>query len=83
MLAKKLQALKCDMNNKVFGNVSTRKDVALEQLNHWNNLEGLRPFSWEETNTVTSPSLKKLPRGRNQGLNGQKKEKKIQSSFIT
>ena len=45
MLAKKLQALKCDMNNKVFGNVSTRKDVALEQLNHWNNLEGLRPFS--------------------------------------
>ena len=51
VLAKKLQALKCNLkkwNKEVIGNVSARKDVALEQLNHWDGLERLRPLSEED-----------------------------------
>ena len=51
MLVKKLQALKCNLkkwNKEVLANVSPRKDVALEQLNHWDSLERLRPLSEED-----------------------------------
>ncbi|RVW28457.1 hypothetical protein CK203_096162 [Vitis vinifera] len=51
VLAKKLQALKCNLkkwNKEVLGNVSARKDVALEQLNHWDVLERLRPLLEED-----------------------------------
>ena len=51
MLAKKLHALKCDLkkwNKEVLGNVSARKDVPLELLNYWDNIERLRPISEED-----------------------------------
>ncbi|RVX22188.1 hypothetical protein CK203_001462 [Vitis vinifera] len=51
VLVKKLQALKCNLkkwNKEVLANVSPRKDVALEQLNHWDSLERLRPLSEED-----------------------------------
>ena len=44
MLAKKLQALKYNLkkwNKESLGNVSARKDAALEQLNYWDSLERL------------------------------------------
>ena len=51
MLAKKLHALKCDLkkwNKEVLGNVLARKDVPLELLNYWDNIERLRPLSEED-----------------------------------
>ena len=51
MLAKKLHALKCELkkwNKEVLGNVSARKDATLEQLNHWDIIERLRPLSEED-----------------------------------
>ena len=42
--AKKLEALKIDLkkwNKEVLGNVSARKDAALELINQWDNLERL------------------------------------------
>ncbi|KAL6332076.1 hypothetical protein AAG906_020756 [Vitis piasezkii] len=51
VLAKKLQDLKINLkkwNKEVLGNVSTRKDVALEHISYWDNAERLRPLSDEE-----------------------------------
>ena len=51
VLAKKLQALKYDLkrwNKEAFGNVTARKDAALEDLNSWDRLERCGPLSEED-----------------------------------
>ena len=51
MLAKKLQALKYNLkrwNKETLGNVSARKDAALEKLNYWDSLERLGALSKED-----------------------------------
>ncbi|RVW24957.1 Transposon TX1 uncharacterized 149 kDa protein [Vitis vinifera] len=51
VLAKKLQALKYDLkrwNKEVVGNVTARKDAALEELNSWDRLESCGPLSEED-----------------------------------
>lgn len=57
VLAKKLQALKIDLkkwNKEVLGNVSARKDAALEQISYWDNAERLRPLSDEDRRSQRS-----------------------------
>ena len=51
VLAKKLQALKYNLkrwNKETLGNVSARKDAALEKLNYWDSLERLGALSKED-----------------------------------
>ncbi|RVW40781.1 Transposon TX1 uncharacterized 149 kDa protein [Vitis vinifera] len=51
VFAKKLQALKYDLkrwNKEAFGNVTARKDAALEDLNSWDRLERCGPISEED-----------------------------------
>ncbi|RVX00295.1 Transposon TX1 uncharacterized 149 kDa protein [Vitis vinifera] len=51
VLAKKLQALKYDLkrwNKEAFGNVTARKDAALEDLNSWDRLERCGPIFEED-----------------------------------
>ncbi|RVW38098.1 hypothetical protein CK203_095113 [Vitis vinifera] len=51
VLVKKLQALKYDLkmwNKGTLGNVSARKDAALEKLNYWDSLERLGSLSEED-----------------------------------
>ncbi|RVW27828.1 Transposon TX1 uncharacterized 149 kDa protein [Vitis vinifera] len=51
VLAKKLQALKYDLkrwNKEAVGNVTARKDAALEELNSWDRLESCGPLSEED-----------------------------------
>ena len=51
VLAKKLQALKYYLkrwNKETLGNVSTRKDAALEKLNYWDSLERFGSLSEED-----------------------------------
>nr|CAN73960.1 hypothetical protein VITISV_023007 [Vitis vinifera] len=57
VLAKKLQALKIDLkkcDKEVLGNVSARKDAALEQINYWDNVERLRPLFEEDKRSQRS-----------------------------
>ena len=54
VLAKKHQTLKYDLkrwNKEALGNVTIRKDAALEKLNFWDNLERFGPFSEEDRNS--------------------------------
>lgn len=51
ILAEKLKALKSFLkiwNKEVFGNVSSRKDFALNQVMFWDSMEGTRPSSIEK-----------------------------------
>ncbi|RVX22610.1 hypothetical protein CK203_012546 [Vitis vinifera] len=46
-----LKALKRDLkkwNKEMFGNVSARKDLALELINYWDSIERLRPLFEED-----------------------------------
>ena len=57
VLAKKLQALKINLkkcDKEVLGNVSARKDAALEQINYRDNVERLRPLFEEDKRSQRS-----------------------------
>ena len=53
VLVKELLALKKDLkkrNKKVFGNVTVKKEAALEMINYWDSIERVRPLSERDRN---------------------------------